>query len=453
MIEYHSTHTLKKKKRTGFISNSTLILFAFATAFFPRVIESLGAPAPINFLHFFFIPVACGITITTSGSRNRSQLNATKSILFALLFFFCCILASALINKAGMINSILEFLLLGEPFLLLIAIISIPMSPESFAKFKKFLIGFLFSHLFLAFFQKYVLKVQDWHHLGMERADRIQGVFFISGAGHVVGGAVSLTLGVYFLIAATKSPLWLRILVSLSTFWHILISDAKQVILAFFVAALLLFLTKFINIVDAFKYLIGLILVGYVFFWCMQNVEAFHSFNVWVRPEIYGPDGEATLLKTATFRIVPTHYESILNWFFGLGPGHTVGRLGGWMLKEYKELLEPLGATRHIASKEVWQAVGQSWLGSQSSMFSPLFGWAGIWGDLGFLGLGTYLYLSFLIWRHLCFDDISRLLLLTVFVFGLIFSQMEEPGYMLTVAAIIGLQYQEKLLQRNTHRT
>ena len=249
-------------------------------------------------------------------------------------------------------------------------------------------------------------------------------------------------------MTTTKSPLWLRIAVALSTVWHVVVADAKQVILAFMVAGILLFLTQLNDIADALKYLIGGILVGYVFFWCMQNVEAFSSFNTWVRPELYGPDGEATLLKMATFRIVPTHYESTLNWFFGLGPGHTVGRLGGWMLKEYASLLEPLGSTRHIASREVWKAVGQSWLGSQSSMFSPLFGWAGIWGDLGFLGLGAYLYLSFLIWRHLCCDDISRFLLLTVFVFGLIFSQMEEPGYMLSLATIIGLQYQEMLLRR-----
>ena len=450
MLEYHYTVKRKKnkQKKKGFIPNSTLVLFAFATAFFPRVLQSLGAPAPVNFLHFFTIPFACGVTILTNRSRNRSQLITTQSILIALLFFFFCILVSALINEAGMINSILEFLLLGEPFLLLIAIISIPMSPESFAKFKKFLIGSLFSHLFLVYFQKYILGVEGWTHLPMEPADRIQGVFFFSGAGHVVGGAVSLTFGVYYLMTKTKSPFWLRIAVALSTVWHIVIADAKQVLFAFMVAGILLFFTQLNNIADTLKYLIGGIIVGYLFFWCMQNVEAFSAFNTWVRPELYGPDGEATILKAATFRIVPTHYESTLNWFFGLGPGHTVGRLGGWMLREYASLLEPLGSTIHIASKEVWREVGQSWLGDQSSMFSPLFGWAGIWGDLGFLGLGAYLYLSFLIWRHLCFDDISRFLLLTVSVFGLIYSQMEEPGYMLSVAAIIGLQYQEKLLRR-----
>jgi hypothetical protein len=452
MIEYPFANKQKKNKEKNkqkFITSSNLILFAFASAFFSRVLESLGAPAPINFLHFFTIPSVFIISICTSHSKNRQQLNATKSILFVLVAFFLCIVISTLINDAGIINAILDFLLLGEPFLLLISIISIPMSSQSFSKFKKFIINSFFIHIFLVYIQKYVLKVEGWDYLGMEPADRIQGVFFISGAGHVVGASVSLTFAVYYLISATRSPLWLKILVALATIWHIVFADAKQVILVFMIAGVLLFLTKLKNIYTALQSLIAGILIGGVFWWCIQNVEAFSAFNTWIRPEIYGPNGEATLLKTATFRIVPTHYQSNLNWLFGLGPGHTVGRLGGWMLKEYASMLQPLGATTNIASSEIWNAVSQSWLGSQSSMFSPLFGWAGIWGDLGFIGLGVYLYLAFLVWHYFCKDDISRFILLTVFAFALIFSQLEEPGYMLSIASIIGLQWQENKQQQD----
>jgi hypothetical protein len=122
------------------------------------------------------------------------------------------------------------------------------------------------------------------------------------------------------------------------------------------------------------------------------------------------------------------------------------------MLENYKDLLSPLGATVHPASAAIWKAVGASWLGDQSSMFSPLFGWAGIWGDLGFLGLGSFIYIWFVVWRRLCFDDISRFFVLTVFVFGLVFSQMEEPGYMLYVTLIIGLRWHEYRVQKQTAR-
>ncbi|MDY7023576.1 MAG: hypothetical protein SWJ54_19865, partial [Cyanobacteriota bacterium] len=192
-----------------------------------------------------------------------------------------------------------------------------------------------------------------------------------------------------------------------------------------------------------FKYIAGGVVFAYVFFWAVENFEALRGFKTWMRPEIYGPEGEATLLKTATFRIVPTFYDSVLHPWLGLGPGHTVGRLGGWMLGQYDSLLRPLGSTRHIASIEVWRAVGASWLGDQSSMFSPLFGWAGIWGDLGWLGLISFLYIWWVVWRRLCFDDVSKFLALTPMVFGLIFTQMEEPGYMLYVGSIIALRWQE----------
>ena len=100
----------------------------------------------------------------------------------------------------------------------------------------------------------------------------------------------------------------------------------------------------------------------------------------------------------------------------------------------------------------MWGAVGSSWLGSKSSVFSPLFGWAGIWGDLGLLGLATYLNLGFMVWQRVCVSDVSKFFLLTVVVFGLIFSQLEEPGYMLSIACILGIQYQEYKFNRIKHK-
>jgi hypothetical protein len=244
-------------------------------------------------------------------------------------------------------------------------------------------------------------------------------------------------------VSAKTKPLWFRIAIVLACFNHIVISDTKQVLLSFIIGYVLLYLINVKDLGKTLTYLIlGAIFLG-VFYWAIYNIEALKAFTTWIRPELYGPDGEATKLKFATFRIVPTYFESPLNWLFGLGPGHTVGRLGGWMLESYWNLLQPLGATMHPASVAVWRAVSQSWLGDQSSLFSPLFGWAGIWGDLGILGLGTYFYLAFLIWCHVCVIDLSKYLMLTVFVFGLVFSQLEEPGYTLFVASMIGLGWQE----------
>jgi hypothetical protein len=129
----------------------------------------------------------------------------------------------------------------------------------------------------------------------------------------------------------------------------------------------------------------------------------------------------------------------------GLGPGHTIGRLG-WLIPDYIKYLQPLGVTSTPITEAVFLENNTNPLSNEftgSSMFSLTFSWAGIWGDLGFLGLGAYLYIWFLVWHQLCLDNLSKFLLITVLVFGGVFSWLEEPGYMLFIAILIGFQWQE----------
>ncbi|WP_017658849.1 hypothetical protein [Baaleninema simplex] len=429
-------------KPKGYLTTSTLILVAFSTAFFSRILDSAGAPSTINFLHFAAVPFACVVALLQTRTKNRYQLTITWMLLAGLWALLSVMFASAIVNNAGIINIIFSFLLLGEPFLMLLALVCVPLCERSLHKFRVWLIRFGFANLIFAYGQWFLFVILG-RHPKPGNPDYIQGVFYHSGAGHVVSASVSMTFGLYYLVSAKSVPLWIRVVTALATFQHMLIADAKQVLLAFLGGGALLLVTKLKNVGEAIKYIGITVIFLLVFAWCVENVPAFGAFQTWARPEIYGPDGEATRLKTAAIRIIPTHYESWLNWLFGLGPGHTVSRLGGWMLAAYWHLLGPLGATRHIASGQVWGAVGASWLGNQSSMFSPLFGWAGIWGDLGWLGLIAYLYLAWVVWNYVGVDDLSRFFLSSVFIFGLIFSQMEEPGYMLFVAIMVALRWQE----------
>ncbi|PSO85583.1 MAG: hypothetical protein BRC45_03995 [Cyanobacteria bacterium QS_5_48_63] len=427
------------QKKPGNIQLSILVSLVFLTAFFPRFLEWLNFPAAINFLHLILVPWLCVFTLAKTRVKDRNQISIVKEMLFALLIFFGITVTSAWLNNAGIINVVVDYLLLCEHFLLLLAIISISMTPERLAKLRACIVFASFTNLFFAYIQRFIL---NWH-LREGGPDNITGVFIGQGAGHVVGASVAMTFGLYYFTTAKNRPLWLRCAVAVAALGEVIISDAKQVLFVSMVAGILLLVSQLQEIGKALTYLIVAVILGGGLFWAAQNLSAFAGFNTWVRPEIYGLDGEATLLKTSVFRIVPSYYESPLHPWLGLGPGHTVGRLGGWMLEEYNSLLESLGATQHPASDAVWAAVSESWLGDQSSFFSPLFGWAGIWGDLGFLGLASFIYIWFVVWRRLCLDDISRFLVLTVVVFGLIFSQMEEPGYMLYVASIIGLRWQE----------
>ncbi|XWK88886.1 MAG: hypothetical protein U7127_02140 [Phormidium sp.] len=433
-----------RKKQKGYIQLTTLMLFAFSSAFFPRVLTALKFPSIVSLLHLGIVPFVCVFSLLKTKAKDRNQIAAIQELTIALLFFLGVTIASAILNDAGIINLFLAFLLLGEHFLLLLTIISIPLTPEKLIGVRAFFIFSSITNTVFAYVQRYVLNLH-LHH-GLE--DNIKGVFIGQGAGHVVGASVALTFGIYYFATAKNIPIWIRAVVVLATFWHMNMADAKQVLLSFGVAAVILIITKFSNIVEALKYLIGGALLVSAFLWCIQNLEEFRAFNTWIRPEIYGPDGEATRLKMATFRVVPSFYTSFLHPILGLGPGHTVTRLGGWMLQEYKDLLAPLGPTIHPASAAVWFETAKSWLGDQSSMFSPLFGWAGIWGDFGWLGLASFIYIWSVVWRRLCINDISKLFVLTVCAFGLVFSQMEEPGYMLYVVSLIGIMWHEHQCER-----
>ena len=364
------------KKRKGFVKLSTLVLFGFSSAFFPRVLTLLKFPSIINLAHLGVIPWLCVFVLLKTKVKDRQQIAIVQELTIAVLIFFTINIASALLNKAGFINACLNTLFFCEHFLLLIAIIALPLTPEKLLRFRAFIIFSSFTNTIFAYAQRYILQLH--HRPGLE--DNIKGVFIGGGAGHVVGASVALTFGVYYFSAAKNLPLWFRGIVALATFWHMNMADAKQVLLAFGIAGIILLFTKFKNIAEALKYIIGGVVFGYVFFWAVENFEALRAFKTWMRPEIYGPEGEATLLKTATFRIVPTFYDSVLHPWLGLGPGHTVGRLGGWMLREYDSLLSPLGSTQHPASLTVWRAVAESWLGdSIQYVFSIV--WLG--GNLG----------------------------------------------------------------------
>ena len=433
-------------KKRGFVKTSTLVLFAFGTAFFPRLLRA----APLNFLHFAAVPLAFGVALFQTRSKDPNQVSISKELLFGLYLFFTVSFASAFWNGAGAINAILGFLLLAEPFMMLLAIVCIPMLPAIYDRLQNWMTGFLFFHLFLVYAQ---------YALGFCRlpgqCDNIQGVFFRSGSGHVVGASIATMFGVYYLLTTKERPLWVRVLVFLISFGEVQLADAKQVLIMSVLGFAILTLTNVKDIVKTLMYLIGIVIFIIAFTWAIYNIPALHAFTTWNRPEMYGPDGEATKVKFSGIRITLSYFSSPINWLLGLGPGHTIGRLGGWMLKDYGSLLMPLGATRVPVGENVpisdlvWKFMASSWLAEGSSMFAPFFGWAAIWGDFGFLGLGSYLYLCSIVWRRVCVDQLSKYLMLNVCVCGFIFTQMEEPAYMLYTATLIALRWQEHQKKKN----
>jgi hypothetical protein len=439
----------KQPQRKGWIDNTTLIIFAFSIVFYSRIFCSITrAPSILNLAHFAVIPFVLWVVLTTARTKDRKQIAIAYSFLSGLFILLVVIIASAFWNEAGLINAIVEFMMLGEPFMFLLAIICIPMSVQSYIRVKKWFLWSALINFVLAALQKPLIDAGKLNAAGFSGTDGCGGVFFVSGAGNYVSASVSIACALYFYTREKTFPLWMRIAAILAAFWQILFSDSKQLLLAYVVAWVLLIMVNSKNVGKTIKLVIGIVVSGYAFLWCVYNLEAFVGFTAWARPELYGPDGEAWYAKFYGILAILAYMHSPLNWLLGLGPGHTISRLGGWFIKDYWSLLGPLGATTHPVTTEVLDFTRSYWLVYSSSFFSPIFGWSGLWGDLGLLGLGAYLFLAYLVWQHFGLDDSLKVTLLAVLVLGFIFTQLEEPGFMLSIAFMLGLPWQERQLRK-----
>lgn len=447
----------RQRQNSGYVKNSTLILLGFASAFFPRLLTSLGAPSIINFVHFVIIPCVFFITVLTSKTRDHKKIGLVYQLLTATFIFLICVLISAVLNQAGVVNVALAFMFQAEPFMLLAAIILLPLSGERLRKFRYWILGFALFNLLLAIAQSILMPIGIYPRpTGGTLADNIVGVFGGGGgsAANYISCTVSFYFGLYFFNQFKHLATWIRLLPLIGALYQTQVSDSKQVFLALAAGWGLLALTKLKQPARLIIYLtLGLIGV-LVFRWALLNIESdmLSPYQNWINRPIWGWDGLAANTKFAAFRLIPPYFTSPLNWLFGLGPGHTVTRLGGWVMRDYASLLMPLGATTHPVTAEFWNIVYTVYLPQESTLYFPLYTWVGIWGDLGVVGLCAYLYLGTIVWQKICVDDFGRFLMLSTASFGFILTQMEEPGHMLTVACLLALRWSEtREKQLNQH--
>jgi hypothetical protein len=440
-------------KGKGYVKNSALAILTFCSVFYARIVATTIRFSLLNLFHFVLVPAMCAFALSTTRITDPKQIALCFAYLRGLTILFGVTLASALLNQAGLINAIASFMMLGEPFMFLLAMTCIPVTSQIFTKMRNLLYWSVLINFVLASVQKPLIDAGKLNAQGLNGTDGCGGVFFVSVAGGYVSASVSIVFALYLLTSDRTKPLWLRIGVALAALWQLLYSDSKQLLLAYGVAWLLLVLLNSKDIVKTLKLAIGLAIIIFIGVWCATNLEEFKAYTAWARPELYGSDGDAWYAKFYSIHIILARYQSPLNWWLGLGPGHTVSRLGGWFIRDYAAILGPLGSTTTTVGQQTTEFSQSFWLTGGSTMFSPFWGWVGIWGDLGVLGLGAYLYLGYLTWRHFGWNDILKVNILNVFVLGFIFTQMEEPGYMIFMAFMFGLSWQERQIQKQIQKT
>jgi hypothetical protein len=436
-------------RKKGFISNSSLILIAYATAFFPRFLSSFGAPDIINFFHFIVVPAVSVFILFTVRTKTRSQISLVWDILIGMFLILLITIISAIVNQAGIPNIALQYLFQTEAFLFLAAMLAVPISGESFLKLKEYVLKFALCNLVLALAQSVLLPIGLYPKpAGGTIQDNITGVFGGGGgsAANYVSCTVSFYFALYFFLNYKFVPRWIRIALLLSACYQVQVSDSKQIFMALALGYGLLLLTKVKDPLKLCVYVVAIVAVTVICSWALLNLklELLQPYQNWINRDIWGFDGLAARTKFAAFRILPSYFTSPLNWLIGLGPGHTVTRLGGWVMRDYQTILVPLGATIHPASQRIFDIISISYLPRESTVYFPLYTWAGIWGDIGIVGLSAYLYLCSIVWRRVCVDDFGKFMLLSTAILGCILTQMEEPGQMLTIACLLSIRWHEE---------
>lgn len=413
-------------RSSSHLNISTVTIFIIFFVLFSRVMIAVGAPTIIIFLHFAFLILAA--IVVSSKIRNR----ITLTFFLANLFLLCSIGISAILNRAGFVNVVLEFLLLSEPFLLFFIMIVVQWDSKSIRSFRFWLLVFVSIHVILAYYQRWILGYY---------VDNVVGLFIGQGAGAHIAGAIASSAACYFYFSTNINfSKRFRFLVALFFAFVIILSDSKQVLLVLLISLVILAIISLKNWKLAFKLLVlGILSIGFV---VILSKTIFSGLAVWAKVSLIQ---EGIRQKLSVFPIIYSFYDSFLNFFWGLGPGHTVGRLAS-MLPDYNSYLKSLGATTSPITNILWDVNQGHFMSNSrtgSSLFSLFFSWSGVWGDLGIIGLIAYTYLWFLIWRISAFDQLSKFLILNILIFGGIFGWLEEPQYVLFVVAILGLRLQE----------
>ncbi len=409
------------------ISIHNMVIVSFFVIFFSRVFSSIGLPSFVNFLHYPVVFVIAFFAIKSFYNHNLSKY------LLGIIALIVVVVLSAILNNAGVVNVVLDLLMLLEPFVLLLIIVNIQWSEKSINTFRTTLLIFMLLHILMSYFQFFLLG---------SRHDDVKGVFLGMGAGAHVAGSVALIAAIYVISSKEISSLWVKVFFVITALGICIITDSKQVIAVFALSYLFLLLMNINNLKVLFHIAIrGILGIAGLFILFLFAP----AFFVWVQPE---PELliEGFSQKLSVFGLISTQYEFLLQWLFGLGPGHTIGRLG-LLIPSYFHVLEGMGVTISNVTDIVVYENQAHWTSNSitgSSMFSLTFSWAGLWGDLGLFGVLAYVYIWREVWLKLCDTNGQRYLVIVVFVFAGVFSWMEEPAFMAIIIIFIGLMWQEQ---------
>jgi hypothetical protein len=233
-------------------------------------------------------------------------------------------------------------------------------------------------------------------------------------------------------------PIWL--LGAAVLFLVAVLADAKQVIIGFLPALLLVLLSlmrlRWTRVVVVLPFLAVLILGAFSYYQPLQVVLDW----VFISRGVYG--------KLQAFFIIAARLSSnVGRWLLGLGPGNSVSRVALMGLEAFVKPGSPvalLGLRSAFTTLDIQVLTASSWLFSSSSVWSGVSSLLGLLGDLGLAGLGLYIWMYWRIWPRLQSpavwqSSVARGVLLMCGLLSVMYAWLEEPGFTLPAALVVGL--------------
>lgn len=400
---------------------------ALGASLLARIFTSSGLlPNVFDFADFGLIYAGLAAVLLRRGIRSRPEARTLAFVLLLLLLITCL---SWMLNPSDIARPFLTFALWAEPFALILLLIAEPPSPRNARRLFVWFTLLVVAQLPFAIYQAVT------HGLG----DPVVGTLSGSGAGaHVIAGVGVLaglamlawgfsgSLGRAVLAAVAASPL----LIGLP-----LLADAKQVIFALPLAALVLAVCAR----GAVRKLMILVVPSVALVLLLALVPAGQIAVAFLQQASEGQSGKIVALHILQGEFGP----SLTRWSFGLGPANGLSR-AAYLTRPEKDSalllleLEP-APLPPVADAEAERTTGGT------SFNTPLSSAFGVLSDIGVVGLIAFgaLLLSVMapLWarRSAWLAQAALAGWVMSVPLALTFDWWEQPPFMLSLALISGL--------------
>ena len=396
------------------------IIIIFFSVFFSRSLVALGFPGILNHLHYLIVLIVFLL-------NHRSIINTETNFKSNVLLLFFLIIVSSFYNFVSISNLIIYSLIILEPFLVILIILSFNFDENKIKKLTNILIFFAILNTFVAIFQYLILGY---------RVDFVQGIFLGLGTGAHTTAAFSATAALYLYFSNIDISNLKKILLVIFLSTPTILGSANQIILIFTIVLSFYLLYQILTQKKLKNFYIFLVWCSVVFVGFNYVTQTQWYSNVTTGREIYDII-DAIIYKYKVFAFLSEDFD-FFNYLIGLGPGHGTSRLA-LMIPNYSFLdFSSTGVAQKIIS------IGnESYLNhpiTGSSIFSLVFFAPGLYGEIGLLGSLMYLYIWIKINKFSIHNKIVFIFIMIIIALGSIYQWPEEPAFMIYISSFIAIQ-------------